>query len=684
MDDQKQQLVQRLREAQNVLVTVSKNPSVDQLSAAIGLTLALNKLDKHATAVYSGKTPSTIEFLRPEDTLETNTDSLRDFIIALDKSKADKLRYKVEDEVVRIFITPYHTAISEEDLEYSQGDFNVDVVVALGVHEQQDLDEAIQSHGRILHDATVAALSIDGQPDLGAINVTDTGASSLAEIAAVIVEQLSGEVFDEQIATAFLTGIVSMTDRFGNDRTTPQTMNVGSKLMAAGANQQLVAAELAAAAQKAAPSQNVSSDVPAEQFSAESTAPEEAEAKDPGTLEIHHEPGDWHEDHERHEAAADNAEDMSQETEPQHITDGDPADPEAENLARELPEIQEMTADIDPGIDQAQRDDEVAQQELQAAADQEGEEPQIQLRPSGDLLPDAEEASPHPVQTSWTEPAEAEETQKDEESFFAHERVIEPPSRSGTLTANTVPEGQGAPVESLTRPTNETPILSHHNDASSVPATQEQTVQPPIAPVSQPETPPQMKPDVEASPAPPATPPAAAQMPEPPVQAVAETPDTVIDTATQTLSQIEQAVDSPHVTSGGAAPVVDAEATNLDDARNAVDSALRAAQASTGAPLEPVIALNAQPLGDPLHQNLSGSASSTESVTPPVELDLPGASSDGVTLPSVPESIQAQVHTDATAPPSAFPGSHPMLAGQQASDQPTPPPVPPPPVFPTA
>src|SRR3954464_14298772 len=133
MDEQKQKLIDRIAGAQNILVTVSSNPSVDQLSAAIGLTLVLNKMEKHGTAVFSGTVPSTIEFLKPEDTLEKNTDSLRDFIIALDKSKADKLRYKVEDQVVRIFITPYRTSLSQDDLQFSQGDFNVDVVLALGV-----------------------------------------------------------------------------------------------------------------------------------------------------------------------------------------------------------------------------------------------------------------------------------------------------------------------------------------------------------------------------------------------------------------------------------------------------------------------------------------------------------------------------------------------------------------------
>lgn len=137
MNDQKQQIIEKLQAANNILVTVRNNPSVDLLSAAIGLSLLLNKMNKHATAVFSGRVPSAMNFLKPEDTLERDTDSLRDFIIALDKSKADKLRYKVEEDVVKIFITPYKSSITEKDLVFSQGDFNVDVVVAIGVHQQQ-------------------------------------------------------------------------------------------------------------------------------------------------------------------------------------------------------------------------------------------------------------------------------------------------------------------------------------------------------------------------------------------------------------------------------------------------------------------------------------------------------------------------------------------------------------------
>ncbi len=160
MDQQpRQQIVDRIKQAENILVTVSNDPSIDQLASCIGLTLLLNKMGKQSTAVFSGKIPPVIDFLQPEKTLETNTDSLRDFIISLDKAKADKLRYKVEDQVVRIYITPYKTRLSEKDLNFEEGDFNIDLVVALGVPNRTQIDSAITAHGRILHDATVVSLS---------------------------------------------------------------------------------------------------------------------------------------------------------------------------------------------------------------------------------------------------------------------------------------------------------------------------------------------------------------------------------------------------------------------------------------------------------------------------------------------------------------------------------------------
>ena len=91
----KQKVIQSIKDVTNILVTVSSSPSVDELSAALGLTIFLNKLGKHATAVFSGDIPPAITFLNPDKTFEQTADSLRDFIIALDKEKADHYAIKL-------------------------------------------------------------------------------------------------------------------------------------------------------------------------------------------------------------------------------------------------------------------------------------------------------------------------------------------------------------------------------------------------------------------------------------------------------------------------------------------------------------------------------------------------------------------------------------------------------------
>ncbi len=253
MEESKKQFIEAVKQATNILVTVRSSPSIDQLAACIALTLMLNEMGKHATAVFSGEIPSVLEFLEPEKTLQPTADSLQDFIISLDKAKADKLRYKVEDTVVRIYITPFKTSLTSADLEFGQGDYNVDVVIALGVHAQADLDEAITAHGRILHDATVVSVNTTpgADKDLGSVNWLNENVSSLSEMLAASIDDLAGDkkdVLDNQVATALLTGIVAETDRFGNSKTTPETMQVSAKLLTAGANQELVATKLAAPA----------------------------------------------------------------------------------------------------------------------------------------------------------------------------------------------------------------------------------------------------------------------------------------------------------------------------------------------------------------------------------------------------------------------------------------------------
>ena len=247
-----EQIIAKLKESESILIAVNDNPSVDELSSALALTLAINNSGKHATAVSSGKMPDALAFLRPEKTFENSVNSLRDFIIALNKEKADHLRYKLVGDHVKIFITPYRSIISEKDLEFEQGDFNIDFVLALNVESQDRLDGALAAHGRIFHDASVAILTIgENQTNLNGTHWHAENASSLSELAVQIIESLGKKNLTQPVATALLTGIVAETDRFSNAKATAEVMSLAAKLISSGADQQLVVSKIREAEEKA-------------------------------------------------------------------------------------------------------------------------------------------------------------------------------------------------------------------------------------------------------------------------------------------------------------------------------------------------------------------------------------------------------------------------------------------------
>ncbi|MBR0402977.1 hypothetical protein IJI55_00280 [Candidatus Saccharibacteria bacterium] len=256
-----EQVKERIAGAENILVALSRDPNVDEMAGAIGLTMALDEMGKHATAIYSGVTPNALEFLKPEETFEKDTNSLQDFIIALNKEKADHLRYKIEGDYVRVYITPYKTTISEKDLEFSHGDFNVDLVIALDIDDVANLDAALSEYGRIMHDATAVNITTGKAGKFAETEWSEPGRSSVCEMIVELLNvmdgagdgagggdgdgaktgNVSGAKMTKEVATALLTGIVAETDRFSNDKTTPETMNVASELMKAGADQKLIA-----------------------------------------------------------------------------------------------------------------------------------------------------------------------------------------------------------------------------------------------------------------------------------------------------------------------------------------------------------------------------------------------------------------------------------------------------------
>jgi nanoRNase/pAp phosphatase (c-di-AMP/oligoRNAs hydrolase) len=246
------EIVEAVQNAENILVALSKNPDIEELTAAFALTLAIDAAGKNATAIFSGQMPESIEFLSPDKVFETNTNSLQDFIISLNKEKADHLRYKVEGEFVKIYITPYRTMLTEQDLQFTHGDFNVDLVIALDVKSPDDFDAAITGAQKIMHNARVASIVVKTDANnarkFGDI-IWQAESGTLTEATTQVIESLNayganGEAtkreISKEVATALLAGLVAASDRFMNEKTSPQVMNLAARLMSVGADQRAV------------------------------------------------------------------------------------------------------------------------------------------------------------------------------------------------------------------------------------------------------------------------------------------------------------------------------------------------------------------------------------------------------------------------------------------------------------
>lgn len=290
-----EKVAEKIQKGTNILIALSKDPNVDEISAAIALAIVLDQQKKHVTAIYSGKTPNTLEFLKPEETFEKDTSSLQDFIIALNKSKADHLTYKLDGDYVKIYITPYKGQVKKEDLEYSYGEYNVDLVIVFNVNAGSEIDSALSEYGRIMHDASAINITSGLPGRFADLEWSDPEKSSVCEMVYNLLKELEITDLSQEVATALLTGILSATERFSNNRTKPTTMSVAAKLMEAGADQQLISANILKpeaptvveekSTNDSSASINDGSANPVTEVNAEpSTAPEPSTATEPSTV----------------------------------------------------------------------------------------------------------------------------------------------------------------------------------------------------------------------------------------------------------------------------------------------------------------------------------------------------------------------------------------------------------------
>lgn len=236
----KQQATELIKQASKILIVTGREPNNDQVAAVVALRQALKKIDKEANAIITDSYPKAGNFLDMSAVAKDLT-GVRDFVIDLDLSRAevDKLKYNIEDGKLKIIVTPFTGNFTKEDVSFSYGLVQIDLVIVLGVPSIAKLDRLHEANPTIfdgLHLINIDYHRIN--ENYGSVNLIDQAASSVSEILVSVIESLGQGLIDESIATALLTGIMASTNRFTATNTTPKAMTIAAQLLAGGAKQQ--------------------------------------------------------------------------------------------------------------------------------------------------------------------------------------------------------------------------------------------------------------------------------------------------------------------------------------------------------------------------------------------------------------------------------------------------------------
>ncbi len=234
-----QQIAETIKRSSNPLLIVPRGSGADGYATALGFASVMKKLGKRADIVAAdGPTPASLQFLKNHETIASDLVNLRKLVIELDtsKTKARDVSHEEKDGHLRISITPDTGFWAMSDVRVLTSDYRYDLVVCIGASGLEACAHFYEQHPDFFFRTPI--INIDHSPaneHFGQLNVVDLTAAACGEVCHDLVHAIDPELLDEEIATAFLTGMIAKTKSFKTSNVTPKTLQTASALIARGA-----------------------------------------------------------------------------------------------------------------------------------------------------------------------------------------------------------------------------------------------------------------------------------------------------------------------------------------------------------------------------------------------------------------------------------------------------------------
>ncbi len=240
-----QQLEELLKKTVAPLIILPSYPSRDSLATAFALAFFLKSIGKEAFVAGENilKDKESLAFLgEPEHLLPTITGA-RDFVLSFntERNKITNVRTENIAGELRIYLTPENGAIDPRDFSFIPAKFKYDLAIIVGASDKEHLGKIYEDNPDIFYELPI--VNIDNHSDnelYGQVNLVDMTASSNAEMLAEMLQKSALGKLDEKTSESLLTGIIAATESFQKKNTTPKALQIASRLMDGGADQQKI------------------------------------------------------------------------------------------------------------------------------------------------------------------------------------------------------------------------------------------------------------------------------------------------------------------------------------------------------------------------------------------------------------------------------------------------------------
>jgi nanoRNase/pAp phosphatase (c-di-AMP/oligoRNAs hydrolase) len=239
-DNPHKQIARQLLAAKKILIALPEIPTADSVASALALKFFLQKLEKEADILTSGKVPQNLHFLPQIGSIKSSLNGGNSLMVTLNtqEHKLDEVSYQEQEGSVRIFLKSKNGKFTPSDVALSNEKTPIDAIVILDSSSLEDLGKLFEDNAGLFYESP--KINIDhkaGNEYFGSINLVDIAASSVSEILTVVFENFEQKL-DEDIATCLLTGIITKTHSFQHAQTTPKAFVKASELISLGGRQQ--------------------------------------------------------------------------------------------------------------------------------------------------------------------------------------------------------------------------------------------------------------------------------------------------------------------------------------------------------------------------------------------------------------------------------------------------------------